>query len=390
MKYASRVERLAGEAANAWGIHILAEKRQLEGQDIIILSIGDTDFESPTPVIEEAYNSLNRGRTNYASITGIASLRKAIAVRHARKSGMATTSEQVVVTQGAQNALYNVAQCLLETGDEVIVPEPMYVTYPATLEGTGADMITVKSLAENNFHPLVEDFARAITPKTKAIFLATPNNPTGAVYTRAELEGIAGLCQKHDLWLVSDEVYGDLTYENQHISPITLPGMRERTIVISSLSKSHAMAGWRLGWAIVPDDLVEHLDRLGLCSTYGTPTFIQDAAIVAIEEFPDGIPEMKTAYASRRARFCSHLNSLPGLACRMPEGGMFAMLDVRGSGLSALDYASRLLDEQRISTLPADAFGPSAKGFLRINMGVADDLLDEVTRRIEAFQKGLA
>jgi len=354
-----------------------------------MLSIGDTDFESPDVVIEEAYAALKRGRTNYANITGIQPLREAIAKRQARKSGVEITPDQVVVTQGAQNALYNVAQCLLDPGCEVIVPEPMYVTYPATIEGTGANLISVESRAENNFHPTIEDIAGAITDKTQAIFLATPNNPTGAVYTRTELEAIAELCKKHDLWLVSDEVYGDLTYENEHFSAISLPGMRERTIAISSLSKSHAMAGWRLGWAIVPEELAEHMDRLGLCSTYGTSTFIQDAAIVAIEEIPEGIAEMKVAYTNRRERFCNFLNNLPGLACRMPEGGMFAMLDVRATGLSAYDYAHKLLDDQGISTLPADAFGPSAKGFLRINMGASDDLLDEAARRIEAFEKTL-
>jgi arginine:pyruvate transaminase len=389
MEYANRVARLAGEAANAWQIHTIADARKNAGQDIIMLSIGDTDFASPDIVVEEAYASLKKGRTNYANCSGIEPLRQAIAERHSRKTGLQTTASQVVVTQGAQNALFNVAQCLIDPGCEVIVPEPMYVTYPATIEGAGANLVKIESRAENNFHPTVDDIKNAITEKTRAIFLATPNNPTGAVYTVKELEGIAQLCRAHDLWLVSDEVYGDLTYDQDHASPMTLPDMLDRTVVISSLSKSHAMAGWRLGWAIVPEELALHMDRLALCSTYGTPTFIQDAAIVAISELPMGIIGMKAKYEQRIKKFCSYLDGLQGLSCRQPEGGMFAMLDVRESGLSSYDYAMKLLNDQGISTLPADAFGPSAKGFLRINLGANDSLLDEAATRIEAFQADL-
>jgi arginine:pyruvate transaminase len=231
----------------------------------------------------------------------------------------------------------------------------------------------------------VDDIASAITDKTRAIFLATPNNPTGAVYSRTLLEGIAALCCKHDLWLVSDEVYGDITYGHEHISPATLAGMDSRCVTISSLSKSHAMAGWRLGWAIVPLELAGHLGRLILCGTYGSPTFIQDAAMVALTENPDGLAEMKPTYEDRRLRVCGFLDTLPGLSCKPPQGGMFAMLDVRGSGMSAQEYATRLLDDQGVATLPTTPFGPSATGFLRINLGVEDALLDDAIQRIAAF-----
>jgi arginine:pyruvate transaminase len=389
MKYADRVERWAGEAADAWEIHEIAATRMRAGEDIYLLTVGDTDFASPDAAIEEAHNSLLRGRTNYAAMIGERPLREAIAARQQQRTGVATAPEQVVVTQGAQNALYNVAQCLLDPGCDVVAPEPMYVTYPATVEGTGANLISVPSRADNNFHPTLEDLTAAITDRTRAIFLASPNNPTGAVYSKGELEAIAALCIKHDLWLVSDEVYGLLTYGVDHVSATMLDGMADRTIVISSLSKSHAMAGWRLGWAIVPPGLVSHMENLALCSTYGTPTFIQDAAVAAIQSAPGGVAGMKETYGHRRDWFCEAMDALPGLACRKPEGGMFAMLDVRGSGLSAFDFAHRLLDDQRIATLPADAFGPSAKGFLRINLAVSDDTLEEVAKRIAVFADSL-
>lgn len=385
MKYADRVNRLAGEAADAWEIHVIAAERVRAGEDVIMLSVGDTDFDSPAPAVEEAHASLLRGRTNYASICGELPLRQTIA-RHCRDAcGVDVDPASVVVSLGAQNALYSTAQCLLDPGCEVIVPEPMYVTYPATIEGTGAHMVRVPSRAENNFHPTMEDIAAAITEKTRAIFLATPNNPTGAVYTRDEMEGIAELCREHDLWLVSDEVYGLLSYDVPHTSALALDDMAERTVVINSLSKSHAMAGWRLGWALVPPTLAEHMELLALCSTYGTPTFIQDAAIAALDSLPKGIDGMKESYDRRRKSFCNKLDALPGLACAQPEGGMFAMLDVRDSGMTAQEFAMGLLNQQRLSTLPADAFGPSAKGFLRINMAVPDATLKTVAGRIEAF-----
>ncbi len=385
MKYADRVDSFCGEATDAWDIHVTAAQRKSEGQDIILLSVGNTDFETPEPVVEAAYNSLLRGRTNYPTISGELDLRQVIAERHSRKTGLQVSPDQVLVTLGAQHALYNVAQCLLDPGCEAIVPEPMYLTYPATINAAGGDIVRVASRAENDFHPTVEDIASAITDKTRAIFFATPNNPTGAVYPRKLLEGIAELCCEHDLWLVSDEVYGDITYGYEHISPAILPGMDSRAVTISSLSKSHAMAGWRLGWAIVPMELAGHLGRLILCGTYGSPTFIQDAAIVALQENPDGLADMKPTYEDRRLRVCGFLDKLPGLSCKPPQGGMFAMLDVRGTGLSAQEYATRLLDDQGVATLPTTPFGPSATGFLRLNLGVEDVLLDDAIERIAAF-----
>ncbi len=389
MKYADRVVRLAGDAADGWKIHSIALERIRAGEDIHLLSVGDTDFASPEAVVEAAHASLLRGRTNYSALAGERPLRDAIAARQEKRTGVPTHADQVIVTQGAQNALYAIAQCLLDPGCEVVVPEPMYITYPATIECTGATLVSVPSRAENNFHPGFEDIASAITKNTRAIFLATPNNPTGAVYSHKELEAIAALCQAHDLWLISDEVYGLLTYDVPHVSAAMFPAIAERTVVIESLSKSHAMAGWRLGWAIVPDELAVHMQRLALCSTYGTPTFIQDAAVVAIESAPDGVDGMKKTYDRRRQWFCAHMDSLPGLACQPPEGGMFAMLDVRGSSLGTQDFAQRLLDEQYIATLPADAFGPSARGFLRLNLAVSDAILEDVAARMETFVGGL-
>jgi arginine:pyruvate transaminase len=390
MRYASRTQRLAGKAASSWDMHFIAHDMIARGENAIILTVGDTDFASPEAAVVTAYDSMRRGRTHYTASAGEPSIREAIARRHFQQSGQKVDPDQVLVTIGAQNALFMASACVVEHGSEVIVPEPMYVTYPGTIAAAGGETISIRSPAERGFHPLIDEMEAAVTPRTRAIFLATPNNPTGAVYTSAELSKIGDICKKHDLWLVSDEVYGSLVYEGRHVSPATLPGMAERTVTIGSLSKSHAMAGWRLGWMIAPPELAAYASQLSGYTTYGIPTFIQDAAVVALDSFPDGLPDLKAAYTRRRDRLCDQLNAVPGLSCCRPDGGMFVMLDVRATKRSAYDFAMGLVREHGVATLPADGFGDSATGYLRINLGAADALIDEAAIRIARYATSLA
>lgn len=385
MRYASRIHQMTGKESKAWDIHFMAAEKRACGERIILLTVGNTDFPSPEPAVAAVHDSLAAGRTQYGPSAGGRPIREAIARRHASKTGQAIDADQVIVTIGAQNALLTAALCLVEPGDQVIVPEPMYATYPGTIAAAGGVIISIRSPVTNRFHPLINEIEAAIGPRTRAIFLATPNNPTGAVYTREELSAIGALCRKHDLWLVSDEVYGELVYEVRHVSPSVLPGMAERTITIGSLSKSHAMAGWRLGWMIGPQELVSHAGQVAICSTYGTPTFLQDAAVVALEQFPHGFPEMQTAYRRRRDRLCDWIEEVPVLSCHRPEGGMFVMLDARATGLSANDFARGLILEESVAILPADAFGDSATGYLRISLGVADSEIDEAALRLSRY-----
>lgn len=385
MRYASRIKQLAGKASKAWDIHLLALEKRAHGEPIILLTVGDTDFDSPQLAIDAVHESLTAGHTHYYPSAGGRAMREAVARHHSRKTGQAIDADQVVVAIGAQNALLTSALCLLEPGDQVLVPEPMYVTYPGTIGAAGGHIISIRSPASNGFHPVIEEMEAAISPRTRAIFLATPNNPTGAVYTSQELSAIAALCHKHDLWLVSDEVYGDIVYEGRHVSPATLPGMKERTVIISSLSKSHAMAGWRLGWMIGPRELAYHAGQLAVCSTYGIPGFLQDAAVVTLEKFPDGLPDLKAAYRRRRDRLCDQIEAAPTLSCHRPDGGMFVMLDVRATGLSAYEFAKGLVLEEGVAITPADGFGDSATGYLRISLGVADAELDEAARRLSRY-----
>lgn len=389
MRLSSFVERIGGEGSRAWEIHARAVDRQRRGEDIILLSIGDPDFDTPPAIVDACVDSLRAGNTHYTDIVGEPVLRQAIARHYAAMTGMPTDPEQVVVFSGAQNALFAASLCLLDAGDEIISPEPMYVTYEAVIGASGATMVKVPLVRQTGFHLDTDAIAAAVTGRTRAIMLNTPHNPTGAVYNRDELEAVAELCRRHDLWLISDEVYATLTFEHQHVSPASLTGMADRTVVISSLSKSHAMTGWRLGWTIGPAALVPHLANLTLCMLYGAPGFIQQAAAHALDAEPPELAEMGVELCARRDLACTLLSGLAGVECLRPEGAMFIMLDIRGTGLSAHDFAAGLLDRHDVAVLPADAFGETARGHLRISLAVSQPQLTEACNRIAGYVKSL-
>ncbi len=384
MKFSRLTDRIAGKGSAAWDIHFRALERRRRGDDVIVLSVGDPDFDTPAPITEAAIASLRAGDTHYAEIAGDAELRALIAERHRERTSQVVDAEQVVVLAGAQCGLFAVAQCLLEPGDEVIVPEPMYVTYEAVVGATGATIVNVPMRPEKHFHVDPADIAAAVTPRTRAILLNSPHNPTGAGLSPAELEAIADICRRHDLWLISDEVYGSLVFERPHASPCALPGMAERTVTIDSLSKSHAMTGWRVGWVVGPVPLARHIGNLALCMLYGCPAFVQVAAKTALDaELPE-LEAMRQAYRRRRDAACTHLARIDGLACHRPEGGMFLMVDVRGTGLSGEAFAEVLLDGFGVSVLAGEAFGPSAAGHVRLSLAVDEAELVRACARIAA------
>ena len=389
MRYAPIVERTAGQGSRAWEIHDRAQKMKDAGRDIIFLSIGDPDFDTPPPIVDALVESLARGRTHYTAMSGILPLREAIAARHRELTGHKVDAGAVVVTAGAQCGLFSAMLCLAGPGDEVIVPEPMYVTYEAVVGVTAARLVQVPLRGENGFHLDPDDLAAAVTPRSRVILLNFPHNPTGATLTAEELEAIADIAKRHDLWVISDEVYGTLTYDQPHRSIVALPGMAERTVVVDSLSKSHAMTGWRLGWTISPGDLPGHLSNLALCMLYGCPPFIQDAAVTALSREFDEIAVMRAAFRERRDLLVERINAMPRIGCRKPEGSMFLMIDVRESGLGSMDFAWRLLEAHGVSTLPCDGFGPSGEGYLRIALSSPLAELREFCDRLERMLRGL-
>ncbi len=387
MKYSPLVERIGGDGSNAWEIHYRGMRRVRAGEDVIMLSIGDPDFDTPAPVVAAAKQALDRGRTHYPEIVGELPLRQAIADYHLKTNGQDAQPDQIVVLAGAQCALFAAAMCVLAPGDEVIALEPMYVTYEAVVGATGADLKMVPLRAERGFHLDPADLEAAIGPRTRAIMISSPNNPTGAVMTRAETEAIAAIARAHDLWVLSDEVYASLVFTDDRVSIASLPGMAERTATVSSLSKSHAMTGWRVGWVVGPVELARHVAKLALCMLYGSPPFVQDAALAALTD-PVAIAEVARLHDTIRARrdlVFARLNQVPRLALHRPEGSMFMLLDVRQTGLSAFAFADRLLAEEAVAVLPGDAFGPNAEGHVRISLGLDASLLETACARMAAF-----
>ncbi|WP_454840508.1 pyridoxal phosphate-dependent aminotransferase [Pseudomonas hormoni] len=382
MRYSALTQRIAGDGAAAWQIHYRALELREQGVDVLLLSVGDPDFDTPRPIVQACIDSLLAGDTHYAEVRGSRGLRDSIVSRHRRRSGQTVDVDEVIVMPGAQCGVYSVVQCLLDPGDEVIVAEPMYVTYEGVFGACGARVVPVPVRPENGFRVDPADVAALITPKTRAMLLNSPNNPSGASLPLMLWQELASLCVRHNLWLISDEVYSDLLYEGEHISPASLPGMAERTATIDSLSKSHAMSGWRVGWVIGPKTLIDHLEHLSLCMLFGIPDFVQNAAQVALDGNLPEVAMMREEYRQRRDLVCASLSACPGLRAVRPDGGMFVMVDVRQTGLTAQHFAERLLEGYGVSVLAGEAFGPSAAGHIRIGLVVDRQKLADACRRI--------
>jgi arginine:pyruvate transaminase len=389
MRFSPLSDRLARDDTQAWNVHRLASEMRARGEDVIMLTIGDPDFDTPPVVVEAAYASMRAGRTHYAYSQGDPALRGEIAKRASTWAGRTVDASRVVFFPGAQAAMYAVCTSVLGEGDEVIVPEPFYATYPGIFAAAGATVVNVPLRPENAFQLDVAEVAAAVTERTRAVVLTTPHNPTGAALPAETLAALGTLCATHDLWLVSDEVYGSLLFGGQrHASVLAVDGAEQRIAGISSLSKSHAMTGWRTGWAVVPEELKTRLVLLLDCMLFGSPPFISDAAATALREADAATAEMRAAYESRAA-VVARIDGEAGLRCHMPMGGMFIMLDVRATGVSGTEFAERLLESEGVSVLPIEAFGPSGRGHVRLALAADEDTLAEGCRRIARFAASL-
>ena len=387
MRLSSLVERIGGEGAAGWHIHFTARQAEAAGEDVIVLSVGDPDFATPAPIVEAAVSALREGDTHYAEIDGRPALRQAIARRLSARHGLPVDEENIAPFAGTQNALFASCLCLFEQGDEVIASDPMYLTYEATIQASGATAVRVPVAPDGRFRPDVEAMAAAVTPRTRGIVLTTPANPTGVVMTRAELDTIAEAARRHDLWVITDEVYADLIFDGEHVSIGALDGMADRTITVGSLSKSHAMTGWRVGWAAGPAELRPHFYNLGLAMLYGMPGFMQQAAIVALEDHDADVDEMRDIYRRRRDLAVDILAGATELPVLSPDAGMFLLADVSAHQPDATEWAWTLYRETGVSVLDAGAFGPPARGCVRISFTVSDEQLAEGCRRIVEFPR---
>lgn len=386
MRLSPLVERIGGEGAAGWDIHFEAVAAAAQGADVVLLSVGDPDMGTPAAIVERAVASLRAGDTHYSEITGRPALKAAIANRLAERHGLPVAAANVTPFAGTQNAMFAACLCLFGPGDEVLLSDPAYLTYEATIRVGGAVPVRVP-VADGSFRPDVGAMAAAVTDRTAGVLLTTPANPTGVVMTADEVAAVAEMARRHDLWVVSDEVYADLVFEGAHTSVGSLTGMGERTVTVGSLSKSHAMTGWRIGWAAGPEELGPHFYNLGLTMLYGLPGFVQEAALEAIEHHDEDVAAMAATYRRRRDLAMSILEDARDLPLLRPQAGMFLMADVRAHDASAARWARGLYEATGVVVLDAGAFGVPARGWVRISFTVADDVLAEGCRRIVEFSR---
>ena len=383
MQFSALVERIRGDGTDAWVTHYEATAARDRGEDVIVLSVGDPSIDTPAPVVDRAIERLRAGDTHYTPAPGRRALREAVARAHAARTHQAVTADNVIVLAGTQNALFVASLCVAGPGDEVISFDPMYPTYTATIEVSGARMVRARQPAEGGFRPDLENLAALITARTRAIFFASPNNPSGVVLSDSELTSIGKLAERHGLWLVADEVYAGLAPGGRQPSlAVRLP---EQVVTLGSLSKSHAMTGWRCGWLIGPRQLVFHAESIAMCMLFGLPGFIQEAALVALAMAPAAESSMRDFCQGRRELLLRALKDEPGIRLCPPQAGMFMLVDVRATGLSGREFMRALFESQRVSVMDGGAFGRETEGFVRVCFATDEATLVEACRRIRIF-----
>jgi arginine:pyruvate transaminase len=388
-RYSELAGRLATQDSGAWEVHDRALEMERAGEDVILLCVGDPDFRTPEPIIDNAVSYLRVGRTHYSPTLGEIKLRRAVADMETQICAQACSVEEVAIFPGATNALHAVMSCLLDPGDEVVIPEPMYVGYPQIMASLDAKMVTVPLGVEGNFALDLDAIKAAVTEKTRVVFINTPGNPTGSIISGKMLKALAAYCRELNIWLVCDEVYSMFTYDGRHRSLRTSAENLDNVVMIDGLSKSHAMSGWRIGWAVAPPSLVGKLGAYAGATLFGCPQFIQDAAAFALENDQDYVDEMRREYLARRDLVLKRLEKLEGLECHKPRAGMFIMCDVGGTGMDGREFASRLLDAELVSVVPGDAFGPSAANCVRIGLAQPPHVLKRACKRIVRFIEAL-
>lgn len=385
MEVAERMKRLPGEGA----IEVLARAMALEaeGVDIIHLEVGEPDFKTPANILEAGIRALKAGDTRYGPAPGVPELREAIAQDVCVRLGIEVKPEQVVVTPGGKAIAFFAFLALLEPGDEVIYTNPGFPVYEAMTDFIGAKRVPLRLLEERGFRFEVEDFLSKVSPKTRLIVINSPQNPTGSVLTKSDLEVVAEVAVERGLWVLSDEVYNRIIYEGESLSIASLPGMQRRTIILNSLSKSYAMTGWRLGFGIMPPELASHIIRLVINSNSCTPPFIQRAGIEALKGPQEAVTRMVAAFRERREVIVEGLNSIEGLRTVKPQGAFYIFPNIEGVGMGSGEFADYLLKEAGVAVLPGTAFGEYGEGFIRISYA---NSLGNIRKALDRISKAVA
>lgn len=357
-----------------------------EMPDAISLGVGEPDFETPWHIAEEGIYSLEKGKTFYTSNSGLKELRQELAKMYSRKYHVDYDPlHECLVTVGGSEGIDLALRALCNPGDEVIIPEPCYVSYKPCAELIGATPVTIDLQEKNNFKLTEEELCAAITDKTKILILAFPNNPTGAIMTKEELEPIAKVCIEKDIYVLTDEIYAALNYgKNEHCCIASLPGMKERTIVINGFSKAYAMTGWRLGYAFAPAEICGLMTKIHQFAIMCAPTTSQYAAVEAVKNGDADIERMRVSYNERRRYLVKKLNEI-GMPAFEPEGAFYIFPSIQRFGMTSEEFATRLLKQEKLAVVPGTAFGDSGEGFLRISYAYSMDRLKDAMGRIEHF-----
>jgi len=379
-RIASRVSQLNGEGALA--VYSRAKELERLGRSVIHLELGEPDFHPAAPIVDAVRAAVAAGRDRYCATRGLPALREAIAGYLKRTRRLDVAAEQVLVAPGCKMALSLAMMALIEPDDEVLYPDPGFPIYPSFTRGLGAKAVPFLLRETNQFQPDCEELAAQITPRTSMIIFNSPNNPTGTVFALRALEKIAELAKKHDLWVVSDEVYARILFGGEYQSIWALPGMAERTVIIDGFSKSFAMTGWRLGYAVAPVEVIDAMDLLVLNTFTCAAEFTQVAAIEALGDRTGAVDAMVEEYRKRRELFVSGLNKIPGFRCLPPQGAFYAWANILETGLSAEQVQTILLEEGGVAGIAGAAFGSEGKNYLRFSLVSARNLLEEALERI--------
>jgi len=368
-----------------------AGELRARGIDVISLSAGEPDFDTPPHIVAAAKQALDEGKTRYTPVAGIPELRRAVAEQSAGARGVACDPSQVVVTVGAKHALFNFFQAVLDPGDVVVVPAPYWVSYPDQVLLAGGQPVFVQTRPEDGFALRPEDLEKVLGPKTKAVVINTPSNPTGGVYTREQTEAITRFALDRGLWILSDEIYRDLVYEGaEHVSPLTVAGGEgaERVFVVDGVSKTYAMTGWRIGWGIGDPELIKAMSKIQGQSTSNPTSLAQAGALAAVERPCDFLEDWRAQYLERRDAIVRGLEAIPGVTCTVPQGAFYVLPDVShyveklGRGASDIELATLLLEKANVATVPGSAFG--APGFIRLSYATSLELIEKGVERLAA------
>ncbi|WP_306152585.1 pyridoxal phosphate-dependent aminotransferase [Roseovarius sp. MMSF_3281] len=389
MRLAKRITGITAGGSDGWDVYYKANAMDAAGHDITHLTIGEHDIGTDRSILDAMHASTLAGVTGYSAFDGIKPLRERVAKRVTERTGVPTTPDNVLVVPGGQAGLFTAHHAACDEGDTALFIDPYYATYPGTIRGVGARPHAIPARPERAFQPDPAEVAEA-APGARSLLINTPNNPTGVNYTRETLEGLADVCRAHDMWMISDEVYDTQVWEGSHITPRALDGMADRTLVIGSLSKSHAMTGSRIGWVVGPQEAIAHMANLATHTTYGVAGFIQEAACFALDQGPDFEAKIAEPFVRRRDLVLGLLKGQDVVRPIPAAGAMYVMLDIRATGLSGEDFALRLLEDHHVAVMPGESFGQAAAGHVRVALTVEDSRLETALGHLVDLARELA